>query len=303
MASDPRRRAAAMGLAGLMLAGYGALVLVGVLPHDAPVAGALSLALGLGLLAAGIGLPKVGAPRAALVGLLGAACAGATLGYAAAKGSGLSGPEIALVVYGAALMAAALALDRPLPLRRGRWSVGTLVGWSFPLVLAPLALFAVNGLVSDPGSGNVAGPVIEPFIVAPTAQALRWSGVPVDQVGSTMLVPTDRGRLSLDVGLVCAGLYPAVMFGGLVALQGWSERMPPRRLAAVLAAGLAGLWLLNVLRMVLLARIGMEWGMHALQTAHANLGWALFAGFMAVFWRLVPRGSPATPAATPDAVT
>jgi exosortase/archaeosortase family protein len=55
------------------------------------------------------------------------------------------------------------------------------------------------------------------------------------------------------------------------------------------AAGLAGLWLLNVVRLVVLTRIGIRWGMAALQTAHANLGWILFCGFMAAFWWVVLR--------------
>lgn len=309
--ADAGRRTAALALTGLMLAGYGALVLVGVLPHDAPAAGLLSLLLGLVVLTLGVGMPHLGHPaarmgdgaargwpsaRARFVAGLGAACTGCTVGYALARRSGLGGPEVALVLYGVALMASSLALERTVG-RRRRVAVSTLVGWSFALVLAPLALFALNGLVSEPGAGNVAAPVLEPFVVAPTAQALRWSGVPATQVGSTMLVPTERGSLSLDVGLVCAGLYPAVLFGGLVAVQGWTERMRPGRLAAVLGAGLAGLWAMNVVRMVALTRIGMAWGVEALQTAHSHLGWILFAAFMAVFWRLVPRGRREGPVA------
>jgi hypothetical protein len=40
---------------------------------------------------------------------------------------------------------------------------------------------------------------------------------------------------------------------------------------------------------VALTRIGVAYGMDALQTAHANLGWLSFAAFMAVFWRFALR--------------
>jgi len=284
-------------LVGLMMAGYGALVLAGVLPHDAPWAGAASLALGL--LALGVGLPAVGAPRARLVALLGCACVGGVVGYALARRSGLSLPEWAIVGYGVALQAASLGLDRKV----GRTDVATLVGWSFPVLLAPLALFSLNAGLSAGHGGTAAAPVVQALVVAPTAWTLRLLGTPAQRIGSTLVLATPRGPLALGVGLVCAGLYPAVLFGGLVGFQAWSSKMPLRRAAPLLASGLAGLWALNVVRVVVLARVGIAWGMAALQAAHANLGWISFAGFMALFWWLAlrrttdPPGTPGNPGA------
>lgn len=284
-----------------MLAGYGLLVLVGVLPHDAPLAGAVSLLAGIAVLAwRRLGLPAI-APRAGLVAFVGSACVGGILGYAAARRNGLGGPELAILAYGLLLMAASLALDRHLSLGgagRRRVAVSTLVGWSFPLVLAPLGLFALNASLSSGAAGTAAAPIVERLVVGPTAAALRLFGTPVDQVGSTLMLTTPRGSLSLGVGLVCAGLYPSVLFGGLVALHAWQHRLRPAAVAGILAAGLAGLWLLNVVRLVLLTKIGIRWGMDALQTAHANLGWVFFSAFMALFWWLVLRRAPASPAPT-----
>jgi exosortase/archaeosortase family protein len=201
---------------------------------------------------------------------------------------------VSIVAYGTLLMAAAPTLHRSL----GRLPVATLVGWSFPVVLAPLSLFALNALLSSPGSGAAAAPLVEGLVVAPTAAALRLLGTPVEQMGSSLLLATPRGSLSLGVGLVCAGLYPAVLFTGLVGLHAWREGLRPPAIAGCLAAGLAGLWLLNVVRLVALTQVGIHWGMAALQTAHANLGWILFCAFMAAFWAVVlrrsgGRGSPA----------
>lgn len=114
-----------------------------------------------------------------------------------------------------------------------------------------------------------------------------------------MLVPTPRGTLSLGVGLVCAGLYPIVLFTGLVALHAWTDRIRPLRAFTLVAAGIAGLWVLNLVRLVALTRVGVLWGPGALQSAHANLGWILFALYMVVFWAVALRRRPSTVAATP----
>ena len=275
-------------LVGLMLAGYGLLVVVGVLPHDAFWAGAVSLVLGAVLLA--WGLPKVSIRRGRVVAALGAVAATGVVGYNLAMGSGMSLPEWGILAYGVALMAASRRLES----RVGKVQVGTLVAWSFPLLLAPLSLFALNAGLSD--GATAANPVIHRFIVLPTAMGLRLVGTPVDVVGNNLILSTPRGGLTLGVGLVCAGIYPMVLFLGLVGLHAWNEKVGWKRLAAYIAAGLAGLWLVNILRMVALAKVGIRWGPVALQTAHANLGWILFALFMVAFWAVVLRRAPAKPA-------
>lgn len=278
-------------VAGAALSGYGLLVLLGVLAHDAPLAGVLSVVLGAALLLPALPAARVGRPW--LVAGLGAACAGGVVLYNLLAGSGLSLPEAGLLAYGLGLLAAAPFLDQ----RVGRTAVGSLVGWSFALVLAPLALFALNAVASagDGSAGAAAAPVIAATLVAPTAAGLALLGSPNEVIGNNIVLATPRGTLSLGIGLVCAGLYPMVLFAGVVGLHGWQTRMAPRRLAAILVAGLAGLWLANLVRLVTLAKVGQAWGGEALQTAHAHLGWILFALFMVVFWAalLRPAAAPA----------
>jgi exosortase/archaeosortase family protein len=80
-----------------------------------------------------------------------------------------------------------------------------------------------------------------------------------------------------------------VLFGGVLGLHAWRVKPPRRQLALWLAAGLGGLWLVNLARLHVLARVGIAQGGPMLQAVHANIGWALFAAFMAVFWALVLR--------------
>lgn len=274
---------------GLALLGYGLLVLLGLLPHDAPVAGATALVLGALLLA--WGLPDVVAPRTAIVAVLGLVCVAGVTVYNVVAGSGLGRPEWAILAYGLVLLVAAPFLH----LRLRRFDVASVVGWSFPLLLAPLALFALDAGVSDDG-GAAADPVVQALVVRPTAAGLELTGTPVERTDSTLAVATPRGTLSLGVGFVCAGLYPMVLFGGVLALHAWRTRPPMGRLAAWASLGLGGLWLLNLVRLMVLTRVGIAHGGEALQTAHAHLGWVLFVAFMAAFWALALRkAAPPSP--------
>lgn len=271
---------------GLGLLGYGLLVVLRILAHDALLAGGLSLVLGLLLLATG--LPVVEVRRGRLVAAIGAVAVGGVLGYNVATGSGLGGHEWGLLLYGALLLVAATRLDRAV----GRTQVGTLVGWSFPLLLAPLLLFALNAVIAgnaDPSAGGVMRPLIAHTLVLPMAWGLALFGTPTDVVGTDVLITTTRGTLTLGIGLVCAGLYPMVLFTGVLALHAWREGLPPRRLAAYLALGFVGLWVANLLRLVLLAKVGVRYGAEALTTVHAHIGWVLFALFMALYWAIVLR--------------
>lgn len=276
-------------LAGAALVGYGALVLAGVLAHEAPWTGLAAIAGG----AAALLWPRPGGParhslpgtRATALAVLGLGLAGAVAGYNLLRGSDVSWPEAALLGYGLALAAASRVLDARVA---GRVEVATLVGWSFPLLLAPFALYALNGVLGE-GMPAPASAVIEATLVAPLAGALGLLGDPVRTAGPAVLLPTARGTLTLGVGLVCAGLYPAVMFLGALGLHGWQHRLAAPRLAGYLALGLLGLWAANVLRLVVLAKVGQAWGAEALQLAHEHAGWLLFLGFMGLFWGLVLR--------------
>lgn len=278
-------------LAGLGLLGYGLLVLLQVLPHDAPVAGVLSLVLGAALLILGRVRQPADAPaprtvkRGRYVAMLGAFMVLGLIAYNVAAGSGFSVTEWAILAYGVALIGAAPYLGR----RIGRLDVGTAVAWSFPILLAPLAMYAINGVLSQGTGATAADPVVNALVVRPTALMMALLGSPVALTGNNMVMQTPRGTLVLGVGLVCAGLYPMVLFIGLVAMHGWQQHVPGRRLAAYLGLGLATLWLLNVVRIVILTHVGRKWGGAALQTTHAHLGWVLFAVFMVAFWALVLR--------------
>lgn len=262
-----------------------------MLDHEAP------LPVGFALLLAGGALLGVAAktrtasgptPRARLVLAIGLVCIVGVLGYNLARGSTFGAPEVAILAYGVALVLAAGRLDR--------W--GRVVAYSFPLVLAPLSLYALNAALVGGVGATPLTLYIRHGLVAPLAAALAIVGIDVSIVGETVRLATPRGALFLTVGVVCAGLYAMVLFLGVFALFAWEQRTTGWRLAAYLALGLAGLHAANVVRLILLALVGYGWGGDALQTFHRHAGWVLFLAWAVLFWWLVLRRfEPARPAA------
>ncbi len=285
-------------LMGLGLAGYGTLVLLRVITHESMFAGAASLIAGLALLV--VGLPPLHLRHGKIVAAIGGICVAGVLLYNLARRSDLGIPEWGILAYGLLLLLAASRLDH----RIRRLDVGTLVAWSFPLILAPLTMFSLNAGISAGQGETAASPIVHALVVLPSAALLGIMGTSLDVVGNSFVMDTPRGSLTLGVGLVCAGLYPMVLFGGLVALHGWQNKLRPGRLAAYLGTGILGLWFVNLIRLVILTRVGARWGVHALETVHAHIGWILFAGFMVLFWGIVLRKIegrlPPAQAAQPD---
>lgn len=295
-------------LAGLLLAGQGLLVVTRVLDHEAP------LLVGWGILLLGLVLalwgrapflsfkpgrttptrdagppeaaaPRAPTPRSAVVAGLGAFATLGVMAYNVLTRSDLSMPEVAILAYGVVLLLASRALDRPV----WRTRVGTLVAYSFPLVLAPLALYAVNAATRSQLGAAPLGWYIHYTLVEPMALLLATAGMDASLLGDTVRISTPRGPLFLTVGVVCAGLYAAVLFLGVFALFAWESRTPAPRLALSLAVGLLGLHVANLLRLALLGWVGYRWGGGALQTFHQHAGWVLFLAWSVLFWAVVLR--------------
>ncbi|PSG98073.1 hypothetical protein BRD56_02115 [Thermoplasmatales archaeon SW_10_69_26] len=288
-----RRRGLAF-TAGVLLAGYGALVLLDVLAHESKL-----VAIGL-LLAGGalVGLTATGASprqepstaaqgpsparRWATVGL-GLVCLAGVTGYNAWAGSGLSLPELAIVAYGAMLVLAAGHLEREV---RGV-PVHEVVAWSLPLVAAPLGVYAFDAALDAGVGSSPLDAFIRHVLVPPMTASLDVLGFDVVYRGQTVELGTPRGSLFLTVGLVCAGLQPGILFLGVLGLHTWREPTPPGRAVVLLTLGLLGVYLMNLVRLVALALVGYRWGGSALQTVHAHAGWVLFLVLVLVFWGLL----------------
>jgi exosortase/archaeosortase family protein len=91
----------------------------------------------------------------------------------------------------------------------------------------------------------------------------------------------------LGLGVIGAGLYPMALFLGIIAIHSWQSRIPSHIVFLYLSTGLASLYLINLIRLYLIAQIGMYWGGDTLQRTQAHLAWVLFLLFLALFWIVV----------------
>lgn len=291
-------------LTGLLLTGQGLLVVTGILDHETPLVTSIVLIIvGVALLAwlarssragragAASSVPDAGSvpasstARAVAVALLGLTAVSGVVLYNLRTRSDYSIPEIAIVTYGILLLLASGHLDR----RLGPGRVGTFVAYSFPLVLAPLSLYAINAALTAQVGATPLRVYTEYFLVAPMAAAIKLIGLTTSTAGNTVHILTPRGSLYLTVGVVCAGLYAGALFLGVFSLFAWEARTPPKRLALYLALGLVGLHAANVVRLIALGLVGYQWGAGALQAFHEHAGWVLFLAWAIVYWYLVLR--------------
>jgi archaeosortase C (PEF-CTERM variant) len=283
------RRLAWQAIIGIGLIGYGMLIVGGVTPHESARMAVFSIIAGTIL--AWRHLPDVPFTSRAAVATLGAVCLLGPIAYNELVASDYGTAELALMAYGAAVLLATPALSR----RVGSTSVGNLVAWSFPLFVAPMALYTLNALLSAQSTESAATPFVAAAVVRPTGQMLQWLGTPVEFAGNNLIVATSRGSLALGVGLACAGLYPMVMFGAILGLHAWYVRMRWMRVLVHLVLGLAALWIVNLIRLLILAEVGIAWGGQKLQMVHAHLGWLLFTLFMTGYWFLARPGGSKNP--------
>lgn len=272
-----------LALFGLASLGQGLFILLRVVPHESPLLGAGLAGLGATLLLFAP-LPRIErVPRWPLV-VGGLAIAGGVILYNLSRGATFVPPKVALIVFGLALAASAPLVARP--------RVANAVAWSIPLLGAPLAIWAAQALAKSTIAGQTP---MELFIahglIAPMATILAAMGYHPYVDGQYITFDTqDGGSMRLLVGVACSGLQAMGLFGGILLVYVLAEKPGWRRGLLWSAIGLAGVYVVNVVRLVSLALVGSAHGQDALQWAHANLGWMFFVGWTGLFaWLAMAR--------------
>ncbi|MHB8605602.1 MAG: archaeosortase/exosortase family protein [Thermoplasmatota archaeon] len=282
---------------GLAVLGDGVAILVGAVPHEDRLDGGALAAFGLALLATAPRFPRIERLSKTLVGGIGAALALGVIAYDAFFGAALDGPKLALIFLGAALVAVAPFLSHSLhiPGRRARvMPVASIVAAALPVLGAPLGVWAMQAGFKS----LVGGTPIELFVrfglLAPVSVALTALGWVPSVTGQALTYATPAGPLTVEVGAACSGVQAMALFAGVLALFVFAERPPPRELAWWCFVGLAGVYVVNLLRLGLLAAVGYRWGGDALMRVHAEAGWVLFVAWAIAFAWLARNRSPTT---------
>lgn len=83
------------------------------------------------------------------------------------------------------------------------------------------------------------------------------------------------------IGPPCSGIESISLFVGLFILFSvYERRMNWKRAAVIFGAGLAGVYLLNIIRVSALIAIGAAYPSVAVETFHSQAGWMLFTAFV-----------------------
>ena len=304
--TDPKRRrmpGAGRAYLGLAMLGWGLSILLGVTPHEDPWVGVGLAIFGFALVASSPRLPEFGGSLSPyLVAGAGLAAIASVLAFNAASGAGFNGPKLAMVLVGAALVAAAPFLGRRFPIGRkakGRTAtVEALVVGAIAVLGAPLAIWGLQAATK----GLMGTTPVEAFtrfaLILPVGLFLRATGQHPTIDGQTVTYTTLQGPLALEVGAACSGIQAMALFAGVLALFMWSEKPGGRRLALWSAIGIGGVYVANLLRLLMLFVVGYQWGPEALVQAHAQAGWMFFVAWAVLFARLA-RGKRRDMSATP----
>jgi exosortase/archaeosortase family protein len=280
---------------GLGLAGYGLSILAGVVPHEEPFVGAGLLAFGSVLVTTGT-LPRFPASRPWHLASLGAGLLAVVALAWTLTGHAPVGPMLLLAILGASLLASAAFHGHSIRAGRHGLALRDLAPCAAVAIGVPLFLWLVQASFK-----RLAGVTpLEAFEVFLLVQPVHWTlgrlGVPSTMDGQTLTLPGPDGLLSVQVGVACSGLQAMALFLGILALFALAERPSGPRLAAWTAVGLAGVYVANLLRLLVIVLSGHQWGGPTLEDVHANAGWAFFVAWSLLFALWVRRDlrSPAS---------
>ncbi len=104
---------------------------------------------------------------------------------------------------------------------------------------------------------------------------------------TTFLVPDSSGWSGLNIGIECSTIIEMAIFVGLVLFY---PKLPARKRWLSLTVGVAGTYLLNVLRIVIIVLMIVIWGKPAVPIAHTVVGRLVyFIGVVGLFWFLLTK--------------
>ncbi len=91
---------------------------------------------------------------------------------------------------------------------------------------------------------------------------------------------------SVFIGAFCSGVTSMGVFIAAFVAMAMDLKLTVKRRLLLFAVGVAGTFLANVMRVILLFLTGLYFGRDALFAVHTHLGWILFFIWISVFWIL-----------------
>jgi exosortase/archaeosortase family protein len=136
---------------------------------------------------------------------------------------------------------------------------------------------------------------------APSAWLLHLIGLPIALKGQVFQVPLPSGApIQVMVSSSCAGPTTIAVFVVIFTLMMLDRPLTQSSIIPVFLLGLAGTWLQNVIRIVLILCSGYFFGSNALWTMHFCTIYVLFPLWYLLFALLYFHFVPKTPALQPE---
>lgn len=143
----------------------------------------------------------------------------------------------------------------------------------------PLALLSLEF------GAKAASVYTEVFIAKPIALTLNTVGIEARVFRNWVYYAGKAGTIQMGMGISCSGIYSlAIFFSAFVAYVHVRYGTADRRIMVLLASGLLGTYLANLLRVFIVALTGFFYGIEALVWVHQNIGWVIFMVWVAFFW-------------------
>lgn len=267
---------------GLGLAGQGVAILSGIVPHEDPIVGAGLLGFGAVLTATGI-LPRLTRVTQRHVLSAGAAMLiVVTLAWWVTR-TAPAGPLVLLLALSCGTLLAGAFHARELRLRGRVIAMRDLGPCMAIAVGAPLLVWLAQATFKRLlGATPVEGFEIA-FLVTPIHWILGWSGFSSSMDGQLLTLAGPTGPMSVEIGVACSGLQAMALFLGILGMFAVAARPSNRRLVKWAAIGLTGVYLSNVVRLLVVILSGHYWGTEVLYDVHAHAGWAFFVAWSLLF--------------------
>ncbi|UCE92297.1 MAG: exosortase/archaeosortase family protein [Methanobacteriota archaeon] len=117
----------------------------------------------------------------------------------------------------------------------------------------------------------------------------------VGPIAGEIIVGGEAGASSVFIGWACAGLEELALISVILYLLITSFELGRRKVAFWLVIGIAGSFVINIARMVILVWVAHSRGIDTMLWVHTHLGDVLFLVWIALFWllffRFCERGS------------
>lgn len=157
----------------------------------------------------------------------------------------------------------------------------------FLILIIPLTIY--SSFFRNPSGKEDYPPFVYYLLTLPLSEMVNLVGIDAVAHGEVIRFESaNGGRMSLGITISCAGIYSICIFISAFAAYILTEyKRINRKVVALLGLGILTAYVANLLRMLIIVVVGHYYGDDAMMWTHANVGWVIFMGWIALFWAIM----------------